>query len=259
MLQRVLFAAAAFALVAAQPAFAADLPAQTYTKAPVYVAPVYNWTGFYIGGHAGGAWAQQASTEIAPGTPAFPIGSAFSKNNLSGFLGGVQVGYNWQANNPLVVGVEAEYSWADVKGTATTVGAAGFTSTVAAKNKDYELVTARVGYAADNWLIFAKGGGALGQTSSSGSGVLAGGGLFETTSASSDRSGWVAGGGIEWGFAPNWSAKIEYDHIDLGSTNVAITSSHGTISNISSSDKSDVVKGGVNYRLNWGAPVVAKY
>src|SRR6476469_7990554 len=106
MLQRVLFAAAAFALVAAQPAFAADLPAQTYTKAPVYLAPVYNWTGFSIGGHAGGAWAQQASTEIAPGTPAFPIGSAFSKNNLSGFLGGVQVGYNWQANNPLVVGVE---------------------------------------------------------------------------------------------------------------------------------------------------------
>jgi outer membrane immunogenic protein len=259
MSRRLLFAGAALALVAASPAFAADMPAPAYTKAPAYVAPIFNWTGFYVGGHAGGAWANQASTEIAPGTAAFPTGAAFSKNNLSGFLGGVQTGYNWQVNNNFVVGVEGEYSWANVTGAATTVGVGGFTSTVSAKTKDYALATGRVGYAADNWLFYAKGGGAWSQTSSTGTGVLAGGAPFDTTSASSNRSGWVVGGGVEWGFAPNWSAKIEYNHIDFGSSNVVVTSSKGTTSNISSSDTAEVVKGGVNYRFNWGGPVVANY
>ena len=83
--------------------------------------------------------------------------------------------------------------------------------------------------------------------------------FFDTTSSSTNRTGWTIGGGIEWGFAPNWSAKIEYNHIDLGSTNVAILSSTGTTSFVSSKETIDVVKGGINYRFNWGAPVVARY
>lgn len=256
-MKKLLLAGAALALFS-QSALAADLPAATYSKAPVYVAPVYNWTGFYIGGNIGGGWSDLGSTEIAPGTPAFPIGTVFSKNNLSGFLGGVQGGYNWQVSN-IVVGIEGEYSWADVSGTATTVGLAGFTSTVTAKIKDFALATGRLGYAADNWLFYVKGGGAWGQGSSSGTGFLGNGTFFDTTSSSSNRSGWVVGVGVEWGFAPNWSAKIEYNHIDFGSTNLAIVSSANGISNVSSSDTVDVVKAGVNYRFNWGAPVVAKY
>ena len=263
-MKKLLIAGVALALISATafaPASAADLPpAPTPAKAPVYVPPpVYNWTGFYIGGHIGGAWTSQESTELAPGTPAFPTGTAFNTNNLSGFLGGVQGGFNWQPGNNFVIGVEGEYSWADVSGTASTTSAGGgFNSTVTAKTKDFALATARIGYAADNWLFFAKGGGAWGQGSSSGTGTL-GGVPFDTTTSSSNRSGWVAGVGVEWGFAPNWSAKFEYNHIDFGSTNVAILSSVSGISNVSSSEKVDVVKAGVNYRFNWGSPVVARY
>jgi outer membrane immunogenic protein len=257
--KKFLLASAALALISATPTLAADLPAKTYTKAPVYVPPVYNWTGFYIGGHVGGGWASLGSTEIAPGTVSFPIGTAFAKNSMSGFLGGAQGGFNWQTSN-LVLGVEGEYSWADVSGTATTVSAVnGFTSTVTAKTKDYALATGRIGYAADNWLFFAKGGGAWDQGSTSGTGVLASGALFDTTTTSANRSGWVVGVGVEWGFAPNWSAKLEYNHIDFGSTNVAVLSSTGSITNVSSSERVEVVKGGVNYHFNWGGPVVAKY
>jgi outer membrane immunogenic protein len=261
VVKKILLAGAVLALISANPVLAADLPAARTpdARAPVYVPPpLYNWTGVYLGGHVGGAWGSQQSTEQAPGTPAFPTGSVFTANNMSGFLGGVQGGFNWQTSN-LVLGVEGEYSWADVNGTATTVNGAGFTSTVTAKTKDYALATGRVGYAADNWLFFAKGGGAWSQTSSTGTGILAGGAVFDTTSASSNRSGWVVGVGVEWGFAPNWSAKIEYNHMDFGSTNVSVLSSVTGIANISSTDRVEVVKGGVNYHFNWGGPVVAKY
>ena len=254
--RRALLAGAALAMITVSPALAADLPAATYSKAPVYVPPVYNWTGFYIGGHIGGGWSDFGSTEVS-GTPAFPVGTAFTKSDLSGFLGGVQGGYNWQASTNLVIGVEGEYSWADVTGTATTVSTVnGFSSTVTAKEKNYALATGRLGYAADNWLFYAKGGGAWGQTSSSGTGV---GTFVETTSSSTNRSGWVVGVGAEWGFAPNWSAKLEYNHIDFGTANVTILGTVSGISTVSSSATVDVVKAGVNYRFNWGAPVVAKY
>jgi outer membrane immunogenic protein len=262
VVKKLLLASAALvALISANPVLAADLPARTYSKAPVYVPPpIYNWTGFYIGGNLGWGWAGLESTEIAPGTVAFPVGVAFTKNNENGFLGGVQTGYNWQVAPAFVVGLEGEWSWTDIRGTATTISTIdGFNSTVAAKVKDFALFTGRLGYAADNWLFYVKGGGAWAQGSSAGVGTFANGTFFDTTSSSTNRTGWTIGGGIEWGFAPNWSAKIEYNHIDLGSTNVAILSSTGTTSFVSSKETIDVVKGGVNYRFNWGGPVVARY
>jgi outer membrane immunogenic protein len=82
---------------------------------------------------------------------------------------------------------------------------------------------------------------------------------FNYTSSRSDRDGWVLGAGIEWGFAPNWSAKIEYEHIDLGNKTVQINSTAAATSFVDSSSRIDVVKAGVNYRFNWGGPVVARY
>jgi len=98
----------------------------------------------------------------------------------------------------------------------------GFSGTSTARLKDFALLTGRMGWAADNWLFYAKGGVALGRSSSSSVGVLANGTLFETGSSSTDRSGWIVGAGVEWGFAPGWSAKIEYEHFDFGSTNVGV-------------------------------------
>ena len=155
------------------------------------------------------------------------------------------------------------YTWADISGTATTVSTVprflGFSSISTAKLRDIALVTGRLGYAADNWLFYVKGGGAWGQGKSFSFNNNANGTLFDTSSSSTDRSGWVVGVGAEWGFAPNWSAKIEYNYIDFGSTNVTLNSSNGTQSFVSSSETVNIVKAGVNYRFNWGGPVGATY
>ena len=257
-MKKLLFASAALAIVAA-PAFAADMPMAT--KAPMMVPmAVYNWTGFYVGGHIGGGWGDERATEIAPGTGTFPIGTVFNNHNTSGFLGGVQGGFNWEASNHFVLGVEGEYSWTDLSATSTTVSLVnGFSSTTTVKTNDLALATGRLGYAANNWLFFVKGGGAWGQGNSNGRGTLASGAFFDTTSSSTNRSGWVVGAGVEWGFAPNWSAKLEYNHIDFGSTTVGIASSAVATSFVRSSETIDLVKAGVNYRFNWGGPVVARY
>ena len=261
-MKKILLATVALtALSIAAPAMAADM-APAYKAAPMAPIAVYNWTGFYIGGHIGGGWADQNSVELDPGTGAFPTGTVFTGKNLSGFLGGVQGGYNWQFSN-IVLGVEGEYTWADVSGSATTVSTVprllGFSAISSAKLQDIALVTGRLGYAANNWLFYFKGGGAWGQGKSFSINNNPNGTLFDTTSSSTDRSGWVVGVGAEWGFAPNWSAKIEYDYIDFGSANVTLNSSLATQSFVSSSETVNIVKAGVNYRFNWGGPAVANY
>jgi outer membrane immunogenic protein len=264
VLKKLLLTTAALSILSTT-AFAADLPARTYTKAPMMpVAAVYDWTGFYIGGHIGGAWADSQSTEIDPGTGAFPTGSVFSKTHLSGFLGGVQTGYNWQAPNNFVLGIEGEFSWADVSGTATTVSTAprfvGFQSTTTVKESDYATIAGRLGYAINNWLIYGKGGAAWTRGGATGVQLLANGNQSSTSLIATDwRDGWVVGVGAEWGFAPGWSAKIEYDHFDFGSKDEVSVLSTGTLSNVRSALTVDMVKGGFNYRFNWGAPVVARY
>jgi outer membrane immunogenic protein len=265
VLKNLLLAGVALAVVSTA-ASAADLPARTYTKAPAMIPPpVYDWTGFYFGGHIGGGWGENSVTELAPGTGAFPTGTVFDRTNLSGFLGGVQGGYNYQFSN-IVLGVEGEYTWEGLSGTETTVSTVprflGFSTTTTSHATDLALVTGRLGYAANNWLLYVKGGGAWGQGHSDGNAFLANGTLFENTSTGTvGRSGWVVGLGVEWGFAPNWSAKLEYNHVDFGSTNVVVNNSLGTApSNVSSSEHFDIVKAGVNYHFNWGAaPVVARY
>ena len=258
-MKKVAAAISAF-LVSPAVASAADM-APAYKAAPMAAqVAVYNWTGFYIGGHIGGGWATEGSTELAPGTVAFPTGTVFHGHDLSGFLGGVQGGFNWQANSPFVIGVEGEYSWADLSGTASTISTVnGFVTTSTARTRDIAMATGRVGYAASNWLFYAKGGWAWEHGSSTGTGVTAAGAFFDTTNSSTDRNGWVVGVGIEWGFTPNWSAKIEYNHADFGSTTVAVNSSRGTTNFVSSTDRIDIVKAGLNYRFGWGGPVVAKY
>jgi len=233
------------------PALAADM-APAYKAPPVAPLAVYNWTGFYIGGHVGGGWADLTATSVAPGTASFPVGTAFTTNNLSGVFGGVQGGFNWQFAGSWVLGAEAQFSWSDLSGTATTVSVPFPTvsSTVTARVKDFTLATARLGYAWNNWLFYAKGGGAWGQGNSNGV-VNTAAGLFETTSSNTTRTGWVAGAGLEWGFAPNWSAKLEYDHIDFGSQNITVTGTVNGPATYRSSERIDLVEGGVNYRFNF--------
>jgi outer membrane immunogenic protein len=265
-MKKILLAFSALAVGTAA-ASAADLP----VKAPPPPPPVYDWTGFYVGGNIGWGWSHVDSTAALTSTSfstAFPPGTVFARENGNGFLGGAQIGFNYQTAYHVVVGVEADFDWTDIRGTATTISPlttptapvnfVGFASTATGKLQEFGLLTGRVGWAAANWLFYAKGGVALGHGSSSGVGVLANGTVFDTFSSSTDRTGWTIGGGVEWGFAPGWSAKIEYNHIDFGSTNIGVnrieTGGIFATSFISSSERVDVVKGGINYRFNWGAP-----
>ncbi|MGY4282051.1 outer membrane immunogenic protein [Bradyrhizobium sp. LM2.7] len=257
-LSKVLLGSAALIVLVGTQASAADL---AYKARPAAVAPiaVYNWTGFYLGGHIGGGWGQVDSTSAAPGTVSFPTGTPFSRNDTSGFLGGVQGGFNWQFTN-LVLGLEGEYTWSDVKGDATTVSPIfpGVVVTSHVKTEDLAMVTGRIGYAANEWLFYAKGGWAFVHGTSNGV-VTVGGAPFSNTSTSTDRDGWVVGAGVEWGFAPNWSAKLEYNHVELDTARVQVNQTVGPATFVDTSTKLDIVKAGINYRFNWGGPVVAKY
>jgi outer membrane immunogenic protein len=237
-------------------ASAADLP----VKAPPMAPPVFTWTGFYVGGNGGWGWGRSQSTSFI-GDAAFPTGTVFNEIHSSGWLAGAQVGFNYQTAYNLVVGIEGEWDWTNISGTETTISTAprfvGVSSTTTGRIKDIADLTGRIGWAAGNWLFYGKGGVALDQTNSSGVAFNPAGTLIETSATSTDRSGWVVGAGIEWGFAPGWSAKIEYEHFDFGSTPIAVnhvsaTTGVFTTTFVNNTERIDVVKGGINYRFNWG-------
>jgi outer membrane immunogenic protein len=257
-MKKLLLATAGLVLVSATPGLAADLS----VKAPPMPAPVFTWTGLYVGGNGGWGEGRSQSTAVLGDAP-FPTGTVFNEISSSGWLAGAQVGFNYQTAYNLVVGVEAEWDWTNISGTETTIstvpGFVGRSSTTTGRIKDLADLTGRIGWAAGPWLFYGKGGVALDQTSSTGVSLTPTGTLVDTKSDSTDRSGWVVGAGIEWAFAPAWSAKIEYEHFDFGSTHVGvnhIAAATGAFSTtfVSSTEKIDLVKGGINYRFNWGAP-----
>lgn len=267
-----IFLTTAAVLISASAASAADLAARPYTKAPPpIVSPVYDWTGFYVGGHVGGGWADQGHTIVDDGNGGtglginplsglFPNGTALNKSHPSGVLGGVQGGFNWQFNN-LVLGVEGEYSWAGLRGESRTVDLLSPNVQIRSTDRidDIATVTGRVGYAFNNWLLYGKGGWAWARGASDGV-TATPFGPYGGLSSRSSQDGWVAGAGVEWGFAPNWSAKIEYEHIDLGNKTVQVETSGlapGVLANVST--RIDTVKAGVNYRFNWGGSAAARY
>lgn len=229
-------------------ASAADLAARPYTKAPPPVAAVYNWTGFYVGVNGGGGWGRTDWTFTAVGTTA--------NHDTSGGLAGGQIGYNWQMGGPWVFGVEADGDWANIKGSTPCPNPAFNCSS---NVRDLASFRARLGYAAGPVLFYGTGG--VGYANARYSALTVAGGLPAVGSTgffNDDRWGYAAGAGIEWGFAPSWSAKLEYMHYGFGTDTAAPT----TLSTLSPSAlrlNIDTVKAGVNYHFNWGGPVVAKY
>jgi outer membrane immunogenic protein len=260
-------------------ASAADLPARTYTKAPVMpVVVAYNWSGFYLGGFAGYAWADGNATATEPQSPAgtFYNGTILPTTyGLNGsFLGGGTVGYNWQMpGSNVVFGLEGEAGYLHVRGSRQDVNAfnAGLNpidSVNSTRIGDaYGVIAGRIGYAWDRTLIYAKGGVAFvgnsynfNDTCNTGT---CGGGLL-VVSHSDTQTTYALGAGIEYAFTNNWSLKGEY--LFLG-TQKTYTQSGPTLTpgtpitytNSSTDPGIHTVKVGVNYRFNWGAPVVAKY
>src|SRR5665213_392514 len=265
------------ALFGATSALAADLPARTYTKAPAYVDPGYNWTGFYIGGNVGYSWGRSSDASTltnGAGTVLFTSGGS---SNLDGVLGGGQNGYNWQVQN-WVWGFEADIQGTDEKGsrgftcpigtctpeTAPPVGGIGLFPipgvavpvTLSQKIDWFGTLRARAGIlATPRVLFYATGGLAYGEVNSSETiGALSG---FSSTST---NVGWTAGAGVEGAIGGNWTAKLEYLYVDLGRASGSFATTipafgaglvaSGTLSSAFSSHVTDnVLRVGLNYRF----------
>jgi outer membrane immunogenic protein len=241
------------------PALSADLPRVPVKAAPAMV-PVYNWTGFYIGAHAGYGWGEH-DIFFVNGTPPFPAGGT-NLVEFDGAVAGGQIGYNWQFAPNWVFGVEGDIAWSGMDGSTAVASAVPLfiglrTTTTTAEIDWVATVTARIGFTANNWLFYVKGGGAFAdfQTNTRTVNPALGGLLVATTSSSETRTGWTAGGGVEWGFAPQWSAKVEYNYLDFGDENInqAVTfDPSGTVPNplIRNVDTHiHLVKAGINFRF----------
>jgi outer membrane immunogenic protein len=307
--------AAAIALCAGS-AFAADLPSRKAPPMlPPPPPPPAMWTGFYVGLNAGYGWSDNSAvnTVASPVNP-FP-GVAFTQavsnglaasagRNISGqnggFAGGGQIGYNYQFYHSFVAGIEADIQgFASSGGARTQTGVTPFTWPVgagiadsyvsgasASRSIDYiGTVRGRLGWlATPTLLVYGTGGLAYGgvnvRTSYFGQETLIGAAGLSSVlvgaSFSDTRVGWAAGGGVEWMFLPNWSAKVEYLHFDLGSvtSNTGIVQvvapGNGALSGVpiggaiaqsTTHFNGNIVRAGLNYHFNWGAPapVVAKY
>ena len=235
-------------------ALAADLPPPmaapprapaTYIPAPV---PYYNWSGFYIGGNLGAA---------------FTSSSTLSDSQLSGitsttsgsFLGGGQVGVNWEFGPGVVIGAEADFDWLpNTKNTVTLTGTganAGSTATANINSRWMTLVDARLGYAWDRLLVYGKGGGAFVGANNSSLTVSPGGGVLPL-SGPANNMGWNVGVGLEYAFWGGWSAKAEYDYVSLNNATFTAAGTGGAFNQdvISANNRViNLVLVGINYKF----------
>jgi outer membrane immunogenic protein len=299
-------------------ALAADLPTR---KGPAMLPPPPPppmWTGFYVGLNAGYTWANSNQQTIGVGpvaaTPTWAsvpanlqtsylatfatVASASGVNggNNGGFIGGGQIGYNWQFYNSLVAGLEA-----DIQGVANNSGTRSFSRAalvpggigtdegfISAQSVRGNLqyigtVRGRLGWLfTPTLLLYGTGGLAYGGVTLNSAALVAPTGTLANFAGaavggvnfSNTQVGWTAGGGLEWMFWPNWSAKVEYLYYDLGSVtqNFSLASGTGPFNGdpnaaaifggqVRARINGNLVRAGVNYHFNWGspAPVVAKY
>jgi outer membrane immunogenic protein len=237
----------------AAPASAADMAVKAPPPAPLPV--IYNWSGFYIG--ANGGWAQ--SRNCVDLVNVVVLGTfAEGCNERSGGVVGGQIGYRWQANQ-WVFGVEAQGDWADLSSTRNSLLFPGIFST-RTKTDGIGLFTGQIGYAWNAALLYVKGGAAVTSNRFSIHDNLNFG--LELASASATRWGGTAGVGFEYGFSPNWSFGVEYNHLWMGDANNSFTAPTLTAAVLNNRITQDVdmVTLRINYRFGgYGAPIAARY
>jgi outer membrane immunogenic protein len=288
-------------------AFAADMPLEANAPPP---PPVVGWSGWYVGANLGGNWVRNSIDVVtapvssfggvagiitAHGAPAAASATGTLGGNRSSFMGGGQIGYNWQSRF-FVGGIEADIQGFARNGSLTGSGVAlvgpgsGVTGTpdnttfTGSKSLDYfGTIRGRLGLTATPAvLVYATGGLAYGRVSTSAgfttvNNAYPGVGLSSTWgtagSTSATRAGWTVGGGLEWMFAPHWSVKGEYLYYDLGSVTYGLGSSGSIVlpgfggagspwftnsSTASTKFTGSIARVGINYAFG-GGPVVAKY
>jgi outer membrane immunogenic protein len=209
-------------LIAPIAAQAADLSRPNY-KAPEYIAPMFSWSGFYVGLNGGymlgsSQWSGTSNFEVSP----------------KGWLGGGTIGYNFQTGT-WVWGIEGDMDYAALKGTNDSAVCTGCLF----KETWISTIRGRVGYAADRWLPYLTGGLAYGNMYMQGP---AGGSQNKT------KAGWTAGAGVEYALSGPWSAKLEYLYVDLGSATCGMASC-GLATDETVKFKANIVKAGLNYRF----------
>jgi outer membrane immunogenic protein len=246
---------------AAGSARAGDLAVPAASPEPAAVAvPGYNWYGFFIGGHLGGGWSDEAVV-ISPTTNAEKsLGIAGSiAANPSGFLGGIQYGTNWQFQR-IVLGTESDFSFTgiDKSQSLNSITVPVVASTGEQKLTWFGTTRVRAGYTVqDNVLVYGTVGLANGHAEESFSAVQRPGGCgagAPCVHGSDDKTlwGWAIGAGVEYGTGP-WSAKVEYLHYDLGTFTFYAPDRNNRPGAVAVSTKfaGDMVRAGVNYRFNW--------
>jgi outer membrane immunogenic protein len=240
-MKKILLAVVALTAVgAATPALGADLGARPYyNKAPAY-APIYNWTGFYIGGHIGGAFSGSDN-----------FNGLVLSDYSARLLGGIQAGADWQFAPNWVVGVEGQYSWLGNGGLN-----AAFPGGLVYNNDQRGLgsITGRIGYSWGPGLVYVKGGYAYSDNRDT---LTFAGVPVAFALDGNHRDGYTVGAGLEYMFAPNWSAKGEYQYYDFGSTRFLAPAALVPFGSFHHDEHT--LKLGVNYRFNFGSPVVARY
>jgi outer membrane immunogenic protein len=224
-------------------ALAADLP----VKAANVPVPVFTWTRCFLGAHAGGGWVQKDITdpvtvvENALGLDRTPGVTTAHVSSAGGVIGG-QFGCDYQFTPNWVVGVEGAVSGATMKGNTTVGLTDGTTALVTARTDFLGSVAGRLGYAVDRWLLFARGGAAW-----AGDKYTITGNSFSGFEALDTRPGWTVGAGIEWAFASNWSARLEYDYYGFGTRTILIDPTN--LGHVDVKQSVQTVKLGVNFHV----------
>jgi outer membrane immunogenic protein len=244
MIRFALIGAGLLSIVGVVDAAAADLSAPMYTKAPMVAA--FSWTGCYIGGHVGGAFTEDRTTSMFGGSTSF---------SSSGFVGGGQIGCDYQFAPAWVVGFEGRAAWSSLKSghPATAVNLVTGATVPAQFNLRNDFLasaTARLGYAAaDHWLVYARGGAAWTNEKIDEAFAPPLIGPVDP-SATTTRTGWTVGAGAERVFAPHWSTTLEYNYYDFGSHGITLVDPRGvTVSGLTLKDTIHALTVGVNYRF----------
>jgi outer membrane immunogenic protein len=247
---KILIGISSLALLIGTPALAADLPVKA---PPLAQAPVYSWTGFYVGAQAGYGFSDNRSS--FSGFDAGDTPPPQSPNG-NGFVGGGEVGYNFQFGS-LVGGFEADLSYAHIHGTATGVSAFGVVQPVEQDINWLGTIRARLGAVpADRLLLFVSGGAAFGGIGLS-SGLNPGVNCAVTScgsgTISATNSGWTVGGGMEYAWSNQLSLKAEYLFVDLGSASLTYPITLAVSQSTTTSEfRTNIIRFGVNYKLGAG-------
>jgi outer membrane immunogenic protein len=263
---------AALALIGT-PALAADMARKMPVKAPPPPpAPVYSWTGWYVGATAGAAWGSfdpVTSTFSVPGgyfqTSSVPAVNAAGVQSIkpSGFTGGIEAGYNWQTG-PLVVGLEADFEYLGLRGSSSNgaiypcCAPTGFNIATSAKTDWLFTGRPRIGFANNNWLFYATGGVAVTDLHGNFNFTDNNSAATASGSFSSTKVGYAVGGGVEAGLWSQWTIKAEYLFVDFGrvstTSNNLVTPAFGafpaTVFTHSLDLKANIVRVGLNYQFH---------